>query len=100
MRLGNGLECYYCLSDYSDHYGECNAEQPGSVVRCSDDPDMEHYGDVCSVALTSELLFAAEHSKSLFVITCTNIHTNTYICIYSSNGGISGRRRMVETGLL
>ena len=68
LRLGNGLECYYCLSDFSDHYGECNAEQPGSVVQCSNDPDMEHYGDVCSVALTSELLFAAEHSKSLFVI--------------------------------
>ena len=93
MRLGNGLECYYCLSDYSDHYGECNAEQPGSVVQCSNDPDMEHYGDVCSVALTSELLFAAEHSKLLlYMYVHKYSHQYVYLYLFKQRGNIRKKK--------
>ena len=50
--LGNGLECYFCLSD--DHnLGDCDSEHAGSPVICSDNPDDLHYGDKCSVGHTS-----------------------------------------------
>ena len=50
--LEDGIECYYCESDYGI---ACNEDDIGIVIKCQMHSEHElHYGDVCAIGHTGK----------------------------------------------